>query len=231
MAFHEIFPGVYEQAVGPVNVWLVRDKDGWTLIDTGYAGQEQKIFDALQAFDKKPTDIKRIIVTHTHPDHAGGLAALKKATGAPVYMDPYEADVVRGKREMVRSTPSPGLMSFIMYNMFIKNSRAWVPPTEIENELADGQVLPIGGGLRVIHAPGHSAGHTAFMLERDGGLLFAVDACANVMGLGPSVVYDDHAQGRETLHTLSKLQFAAVNFGHGKPLVGEHAKKFNAKWK
>lgn len=231
MAFQEIFPGVYEHGAGPVNVWLIKDADGWTLIDTGYAGQEQKLLDAIQAFGIPLTDIKRIIVTHTHPDHAGGLAAVKQATGATVSMNPYEADVVRGKREMVRSTPSPGIVNRILFNMLIKNSKAWVPPTEIENELSDGQLLPIGGGLRVIHAPGHSAGHTAFMLERDGGLLFAVDTCSNMMGLGPSVVYDDHAQGRETLRKLSKMQFAAVNFGHGKPLDGTNAKKFNEKWK
>lgn len=231
MPFQQIFPGVYETTIGPVNVALIEDKDGWTLFDTGYTGQEQKLLDELTAFGKKPSDIKRIVVSHTHPDHAGGLAGIKKATGATVYMQPYEADIVRGTRPMVRSTPSPGLISFIMFNMFIKNSAPYVPPTEIEHEFNDNDVLPIGGGLRVIHTPGHSAGHSSFMLERDGGLLMAADVCANMMGLGPSVVYDDHAEGRRSLAKLAKLKFHTVNFGHGKPLSGENAKKFNEKWK
>lgn len=231
MPFQQIFPGVYEFANGPVNEWLMEDKDGWTLVDTGYPNQHQNILDAITAFGKKPTDIKRIVMTHDHPDHAGGLAAIKQATGAPAWMHHLDAEVVRGHVPMFRSTPSPGIVAWIMYNRFIKNVPGVVPQAEIENEITDGQLLPISGGLRVIHTPGHSAGHCAFMLERDGGLLFAVDACANVMGLSPSIVYDDHKQGRESLRKLAGLNFSAVCFGHGKVLSGENAKKFNAKWK
>lgn len=231
MPFQQIFPGVYEFANGIVNEWLIEDKDGWTLIDTGYQEQEQKILDALAAFGKQPSDIKRIVVTHTHPDHAGGLAALKRATGAPAYMHPIDAQVVRGVVPMTRSTPSPDLISKFIYNRMIKNMPGVVPQADIEHEFGDGDVLPIGGGLRVIHTPGHSAGHCSFMLERDGGLLFAADACANVMRLAPSVVYDDHAQGRASLRKLAQLNFAAVCFGHGKVLNGKHAQKFNRKWR
>ena len=231
MPFQQIFPGVYEFANGPVNEWLIEDNDGWTLIDTGYPEKQQAILDAITAFGKKPSDIKRIVVTHTHPDHAGGLAAIKQATGAPAWMHPIDAEVVRGKVPMIRSTPSPGFFPWLMYNLLIKNVPGVVPQAEIENEIADGQVLPIGGGLRVIHTPGHSGGHCAFMLERDGGLLFAVDACANVMGLAPSIVYDDHAQGRESLRKLAQLKFNTVTFGHGKVLSGANAKKFNQRWR
>lgn len=230
MPFQQIFPGVYEFANGPVNEWLIEDNDGWTLIDCGYEKKEQAILDALTAFGKKTSDIKRIVLTHDHPDHAGGFAVVKKETGAPAWMHPLDAEVVRGNKEMFRSTPSPGILPWLMYNLMIKNVAGVVPKAEIENEIADGQLLPIGGGLRVIYTPGHSAGHCSFLLERDGGLLFAADACANVMGLAPSIVYDDHAQGRESLRKLARLNFETVCFGHGKALQGANAKKFNAKW-
>lgn len=231
MPFQQIFPGVYEFANGPVNEWLIEDADGWTLVDTGDPDKEQAILSALTTFGKKPTDIKHILVTHTHPDHAGELAVLKRATDAPAWVHPLDAQVVRGVMPMTRSTPSPDWMSKILYNIFIKNVPSAVPHTEIENEIADGQRLPFGGGLRVIHTPGHSAGHCSFMLERDGGLLFAADACANMLRLTPSIVYDDHAQGRESLRKLAQLNFAAVCFGHGKVLSDKHARKFNDKWR
>lgn len=230
MPFQQIFPGVYEFANGAVNNWLIEDRDGWTLIDTGYPNKHQTLLDALAAFGKNPRDVKRLVLTHTHPDHAGGLAALKQATGAPAWMHPIDAEVVRGKTPMFLSTPSPGILNLVLYNLLIKGVPGAVPQAEIENEIADDQVLPIGGGLRVIHTPGHSAGHCSFLLERDGGLLFAADACANVMGLAPSIVYDDHAEGRRSLRKLAQLHFDAVCFGHGKVLRGANAKKFNARW-
>jgi glyoxylase-like metal-dependent hydrolase (beta-lactamase superfamily II) len=121
-------------------------------------------------------------------------------------------------------------MQQIMYRLFIAGSSGVVERAEIEHEIADGDVLPFGGGLRAIAAPGHSAGHMAFMLERDGGLLFAADACSNMGGLSLSIVYDDHAQGRRSLAALAKLTFAAVCFGHGPTLSGATARKFNQKW-
>lgn len=217
-------------------MWLIQDADGLTLIDSGYEKQEPKILDALAAFGRQPTDIKRIVVTHTHPDHAGGLAHIKRVTNATTYMHPLDAKVVRGQAPMYRATPSPDVMSRVIYKLMIKSSPGSVPPAEIENEIGDGDVLPIGrfgnetSGLRVIHTPGHSAGHTSFLLERDGGLLFAADACSNIMGLRPSVVYDDHAEGRRSLQKLAQLKFAAVCFGHGKPLNNGDAQKFNARW-
>jgi glyoxylase-like metal-dependent hydrolase (beta-lactamase superfamily II) len=51
------------------------------------------------------------------------------------------------------------------------------------------------------------------------------------MRLAPCVVYDDHAQGRESLRKLAQLDFAAVCFGHGKVLKGKHAQKFNHNWR
>ncbi|MCG3139641.1 MAG: putative metallo-hydrolase YflN [Anaerolineae bacterium] len=231
MPFQQIFPGVYEFANGIVNNWLIADDDGWTLIDTGYPNKEQTILDALAAFGKKPNDIKRILLTHAHPDHVGGYAALKQVTGAPAWIHPLDAQVVRGAIPLPRVTPSPGLLPWLLFNALNRQMPNAIPRAEIENEIADGERLPIGGGLRVIHTPGHSAGHCAFLLERDGNLLFAADACANVLGLGPSIVYADHAQGRASLRKLAALNFDTVCFGHGKALHGANAKKFNAKWK
>jgi glyoxylase-like metal-dependent hydrolase (beta-lactamase superfamily II) len=230
MPLRPIFPGVYELS-GIVNVWLIRDQDGWTLLDTGYANREQRILKALADLGAQPSAVKRIVLTHSHPDHVGGLAHLKRASGAPAYMLEPDADVVRGTRPMVRGTPSPGLLNNLLYSMFANVVARSIPRADIENELHDGQLLPVGGGLRVIHTPGHSAGHTSFLLERDGGMLFAADACANLMGLAPSIVYDDHAAGRRSLAKLAQLDFAVVSFGHGRVLRGKHAREFNAKWK
>ncbi|MBK8430552.1 MAG: hypothetical protein IPL28_04375 [Chloroflexi bacterium] len=62
------------------------------------------------------------------------------------------------------------------------------------------------GGLRAIFTPGHSTGHMAFLLERDGGLLFAGDACSNMGMLGYSIIYENFAEGKRSLSKLAKVE-------------------------
>lgn len=227
----QIFPGVHELALGLVNAWLIEDGQFVTVIDTGYPKSADKILAALKALGRPPSHVKSIVLTHGHPDHAGSLAALKGRTGAPAWMSKADGDVVRGKVPMHRGTPSKGLAQQALYRLFIAGSSGIVERAEIEREIADGDVLPVGGGLRVIASPGHSAGHLCYLLERDGGLLFAGDACSNTGGLNYSIVYDDHAQARRTLGKLASLTFAAVCFGHGRALVGDKAAAFNRAWR
>lgn len=230
MAPVQIFPDVYALALGVVNVFFIRDGDGLALIDTGNPGNEQLILDGARALGAAPQGIRHIALTHCHPDHAGSLAALARVTGARVWMHHDDAEVVRGNSPMVRSKPSPGLLNALLYRLFINSVPATVPVAQVDHEIGDGELLPIGGGLRVYHTPGHSAGHVAFLLERDGGLLFAGDACANLPVLAYSIVYDDIAEGRRSLARLAGLNFAAVCFGHGGLLRGEAARRFNRKW-
>jgi glyoxylase-like metal-dependent hydrolase (beta-lactamase superfamily II) len=231
MALTTIFPGVYELALGPVNVFFIEDGPQLTLIDTGYEHKEQPILDAAQSLGKRPADITNIVVTHCHPDHAGSLAALKQQTQASVWMHHADAEVVRGNIPMRRSTPSPGLLNHILYRIFIKNVPAQVPQAVVDHEISDGDQLPLAGGLKAIHAPGHSAGHMTFVLPRDGGLLFAADACSNLPMLGYSIVYDDHAEGRRSLAKLATLDVSAICFGHGRALKQAGVRKFQQKWR
>lgn len=228
MTLKQIFPRVYEHKLGPVNVWFIVDDDGVTLVDTCYVNKEQQVLAPLSELGKTPADVKRILLTHCHPDHAGSLAAIKKITGAPAMMHAVDAGVVRGAVPLGQPPkPSPGLMNAVLYRVFIAASPAVVPPAEIEREVADGEVLPISGGVRVMHTPGHSPGHVAYLLERDGGLLFAGDVCSNMPSLGYSIVYDDFEQGKRTLARLSGVNAATVCYGHGGPTTGA---AFRAKW-
>ncbi len=231
MALKRIFPGVHALALGPVNVFLIEDGPHLTVIDTGYERSDQAILEAARSLGKQARDITNIVVTtHCHPDHAGGLAALQRATGASVWMHRTDAEVVRGNTPMLRSTPTPGLLNQVLFRMLIKNVPASVPPAVVAHEVGDNDVLPVASGLRAIHVPGHSAGHLAFVLERDGGLLFAADACSNIVGLAYSIVYDDLAEARRSLAKLVTEQVSAVCFGHGQALVGARAQKFQRKW-
>ncbi|RYF56208.1 MAG: MBL fold metallo-hydrolase, partial [Cytophagaceae bacterium] len=82
----QVTASLYQISLGVVNVFVIKDTDnGLTLIDTGYKGSSEKIVSAIRKAGDDPASIKQIILTHTHPDHAGSAAALKAELGIPVW--------------------------------------------------------------------------------------------------------------------------------------------------
>ena len=227
-SFRLIFPKVYALGLGPINLFLIEAEGGLTLIDTGYQNSETRILAALQQLGRQPADLKHIIITHCHPDHAGSLAALQRLTHAPAWMHPADAPVVRGEKTVPPPVVAPGWKNALLFRLFIQNVAPQVPAAVIEHELQDGQTLPFADGLRAIHTPGHSAGHLALLFPHAGGLLFVGDACSHMAGLDYSIVYDDLEEARRSLAKLARLDFRAVCFSHGGLLTD--ARRFKAKW-
>jgi len=102
-------------------------------------------------------------------------------------------------------------------------------PVTIDQPLSDGEILPIAGGIEVIHTPGHCAGHVA-LLWRPGRMLFAGDVCTNLMGLGDPVGFESLEEGRASQRKLASLSFDAAGFGHGKPIARNASAQFRYKW-
>src|SRR5437867_8713471 len=138
----QVVEGLWMVPLGPVNVYLL-DQGELTLIDTGLPRSEDKIVAAIESIGKKVTDLKHIIVTHCHPDHAGSVAALKRMSGARVYMHPIDAAMVRRGENVRPMTPSPGLLRGLMYRLFIPKKPVPLEPCAIDQEINDGTELPI----------------------------------------------------------------------------------------
>jgi glyoxylase-like metal-dependent hydrolase (beta-lactamase superfamily II) len=102
-------------------------------------------------------------------------------------------------------------------------------PVAIDQPLTAGEILPISGGIEVIHTPGHCAGQVA-LLWRTGRMLFAGDVGTNVMGLGDPVGFESLKEGRASQRKLASLSFDATGFGHGKPIAREASTRFCNKW-
>src|SRR5512133_2483372 len=106
----EVSRGIYsimERQGVFVHAFLLDDGNGLTLIDTLSSASAQLILDQLGRIGKQPTDIKRIVLTHAHRAHLGGLAEVKRLSGAPVYCHEWEADIIAGERRIQCTTLRP----------------------------------------------------------------------------------------------------------------------------
>ena len=213
MAAVQLAAGVWRIPTVPfdlINSFLLEDEDGsLTLVDTGLKHGQKAILGALAGLGKAPEDVRRILLTHAHNDHAGGLAAAKQATGADVLSHDRDATYLRTGTtpQLDRSTAKGRLLNRV---------RGSFAKTEVAETFQDGALLPVGGGLRVVHTPGHTPGHVS-LLHEPSATLITGDAIFNVRGLrySPASFCTDIRLSRETADRLADLEYSTVAFTHG----------------
>ncbi|MDB5124856.1 MAG: Glyoxylase, beta-lactamase superfamily [Mucilaginibacter sp.] len=209
---------IYQISLGWVNVFVIED-NGLTLVDTGTKGSTGKIFSAIKSAGKNPYDIKRIILTHAHPDHAGSAEEIKRMLRVPVLAHHEDAKIM-GYGVAVRKEIclTPGLKNWLIYELAIKRAGINIEPVVIDEQLNDRDLLPLLGGIRVVHTPGHSKGHIALLAENEE-VLIAGDLLSNSTGLGLSVIYENMAEGISSIMKVTDLDFDKMAFGHGSPIL------------
>lgn len=227
----EVAPGVHEVPLGIVNAFLLEDRGAVVIVDTGQFGNGQRLLAAVGEIGRRPRDVRAILVTHCHADHAGSLAVVKGVTGAPAHMHPADAELVRLGQAMRPAEPSPSLLGVLtrIGRPLMKKRFERVPPAVIEHEIGDGDRLDLLGGIRVVATPGHTVGHLSFLWPA-GGVLIAGDACAHLSGLGLSTLYEDLGAGRASLAVLAGLDFESACFGHGSAIRTGASERFRNKW-
>jgi glyoxylase-like metal-dependent hydrolase (beta-lactamase superfamily II) len=144
------------------------DANGAVLLDTGFPGDENRIRRVMERAGVGPRDVRAILLTHGHIDHAGNVAVLKEWTGAPVFAHALEQAHIDGLypyRGLARLT---GLLEAM--GRAVTSYR----PVQIDQHIDEGDQLPLWGGLRVVHLPGHTMGHCGFYSPKHD-LLFSGD--------------------------------------------------------
>jgi glyoxylase-like metal-dependent hydrolase (beta-lactamase superfamily II) len=210
----QVADGVWRIPTAPqdlVNSLLLEDADGTlTLVDAGTKKAAKTILAALDGLGRKPQDVRRLVLTHAHPDHAGGLASVQQATGGEVLAHDREAVYLREGQAPKSDTSTFGgrLLNRLPGGSFTR--------VEVARTFADGELLDVAGGLRVVHTPGHSPGHVSLVHEPTG-VLFTGDAVFNVRGLRypPRMLCTDVRLTHETAARLGDLDFGVAVFTHG----------------
>ncbi len=150
------------------NVFLVRESDGFTLVDTSLPGSAGTILEAARTYE---LPIRRVLLTHAHGDHVGALDKLHAALGPDVMVaiGEREAPLLRKDLRLHADEPQTKLKGFLFPGT----------KTQPTHTLTEGELF---GSLRCIATPGHTPGHMSFLDEREG-TLFTGDAFVSMAGV------------------------------------------------
>lgn len=218
-----------------VNCYLLRDGDGWAVVDTGLNGPGgaegwRAAFDTIGI---RPEQIARIVLTHAHPDHYGMAGWLQAQSGAPVLLSAAERDFALAQWHegapallalgdlFARHGMPPALIETIAGD--VAALRLMTHPTPARTEpIAAGETLSIGRrSFELIHTPGHSSGHLALYCAAERLMLCGDAVLMKIspnVGLWPNSSPDPLGAFLATLRRLATLEVDLALPGHG-PLM------------
>lgn len=192
-----IADNLYYVGTSDIGAYLITTPAGHILMDAGYESSVPLIDASVARLGFKTGEIRILLNTQGHGDHAGGFAAMKKRTGAALMVSAADADVIeRG-----------GAHDFSLGDAFT------FPPAHVDRRLADGDTVSLGGTtLTARLTPGHTKGCTTWTFDaRDRGrTLHVVDLCGlailqntRVSGMpGYPNIRQDYERTFETLKKL-----------------------------
>jgi glyoxylase-like metal-dependent hydrolase (beta-lactamase superfamily II) len=176
---------------GIVKSFLLHDNDSVVLVDAGFTDADGALIQqALTRIGRSPADLSLCLVTHHHLDHVGGLKQLLSVADFPVLSHEREAEAI------------------------FKTCGVRVART-----VTDGERLSEGGGVRIIHMPGHTPGSIAIFHEPSQSLMTgdAIFSAGEWLIVSPAYLCEDPQQARASVQRLIGLQIPIerVLVGHG----------------
>jgi glyoxylase-like metal-dependent hydrolase (beta-lactamase superfamily II) len=203
----EIVPGVHALRVIGAKAHLIVE-DEITLIDAGHRGSGRLVQRYLERIGRSQRDITRIVCTHGHPDHIGGVHEIGALSGAEVLLHPADAERLRIRFREVIANFSPGPIVALLTKA----------PSHAQ-PIDEGDELPVLGGLRILHTPGHTPGSVCLYSPRDRFVIVG-DLLQRVKGkvtLPNAFFTDDMALARKSIGRLAELDVETILFSHYAP--------------
>ncbi|MFZ5590211.1 MAG: MBL fold metallo-hydrolase [Bacillota bacterium] len=223
-----------------VNCYVIIADGGWDIIDCGlnYAEAREAWMAALRELGGKFTDIKRIFLTHYHPDHYGLAGWLQEQSGASVYVHSAEKRSIeevwkRGRTnyplvgDMFKEHGMPEELADELVQDMLKMLPLVQPYPQCDFLTGNEELTMAGNIFRLLHTPGHSDGHVCYFCEREG-ILFSGDHLLPKISSNISLWPTSHPNPLEhflrSLEIVGCLPVKSVLPAHG-PVFSDCAKR------
>ena len=220
--------------LGMVNAYLIVGEAGCILVDAGLPGSERKIEQVLARRGLGLRDIKLIIVTHAHVDHAGSAARLRELSGAPVLAHRDDVDFYM-RRAPMTFCPTGWFGRLFLKTPFPHQSYAGFEPDILLGGADTMNLASFGVEGIVRHTAGHTPGSIAVELSSEDALVGDLISSGILLG---GIAFRGRAQRppfeddplivASELERLIRSGFKRFHMGHGGPLeapeVLRHAK-------
>ena len=211
----ELAPNIYRiPTMGSgINSFLFKESDGsLTLVDCGLKSSPKKIQAAIKSLNHDITDVNRVIFTHSHDDHTGGAAQIIDLIG--------KSEVIAHEKEknyLESGTNPPQDYSHFAGLFFRFMPSGGFAPITVDKTVTDGELLPVGGGLQVIHTPGHTPGHVS-LLHKESGVLITGDSVFNFgfkIAWSLSAFCTNFEESKKTALKFLDIEYKVTAFTHG----------------
>lgn len=207
----EIAPNVHSVQLLGANGFVITS-ERLTLIDAGLAGSRPLLLRYLRGIGRSIDELERIICTHGHPDHIGGVRELV-SDRVEVFVHPADLEGLSlSFREAMAATQGGTRLGHLL--QYVTRHPGTATP------LGHGDVLPLLGGLEVIHTPGHTPGSVC-LYARGPRILFTGDVIQVRFGhlaFASPIFSHDHAQARASVQRLTNLEVDMIAFSHYRPM-------------
>lgn len=214
----QIAPGVHLIQTTMVNLYVVETPDGPLLVDTGMSRDTPRLTTRLQQMGYDPSRLNAIFLTHGDMDHAGGAAAFKRVSGAPILAHPADLAFIEGRAQRPAGT---GLVAAVLGPLTQPIMRTrWIkaPPTSVDHLVSEGET--VADGWQVVQLPGHTPGLVG-LYHPTRRVMLAGDAVSNLgrLRLPPAFMTMDTPTAKASIRKMAALDYEVLGVGHGAPVL------------